>query len=453
MKYLFFILSIATTSMWSCNKFLDSKPDQRLAVPHSLQDYQALMDNVSKLSGEPKAGEMSSDDFYLTFDDWASLASEEDKRTYIWEEDHLFDPSGLNDWRVFSEAVYYCNTVIEGLENAKYSTEKQHESGYRNTLGQAHYFRGKRLLQASFIWCNAYDSRTAQDDLGLPLRLSTDFNKPSVRANLKETFELILTDMKVAAANLPVTSINVARPSKPAAFGVLARTYLYMGDYEKALLYADSCLQLRSGILNFNDLNPDDMLPIPAANIEIISENGIPTGQILNMTRARVDSVLYDQYEENDLRKHIYFTENADEGYNFRGRMNQAGISLFSGISTTEMYFIRMECLVRQGNAAAALNDLNRILQNRYIINTYSDIDIEGFQNPLQRVLDEKRKELIFRGIRWPDIKRLNREGAEIKIIRVLGENTYELEPNDLRYALPIPEDVINISGMEQNAR
>lgn len=446
-------LFVSMITMYGCQKFLEAKSDQSLAIPNTLQDYQALMENFSKFSTEPKAGEISSDDFYLTVEDWESLASDGDKRTYVWEKDYLFD-SGINDWKGFSDAVYYCNTVIEGLGDFDQGQNNLNMSEYYHILAQAHYFRGKRLLQASFIWCEAYDIESSNMDLGLPLRLDTDFNKTSVRASLHETFETIIKDLSFAAQHLPIKPINVARPSKPAAYGVLARTYLYMRDYDKAMSYADSCLQLRDGLLDFNELDPTLMLPIPAANTEVISENGIPTGQILNLTRARVDSSLYNQYENNDLRKSIYFTENPDGSYNFRGRMNQEGLSLFAGISTSEMYFIRMECQARNGMNKEAWKDLNYLLKQRYKAGKFSPLTFDMFsESPLQTILLEKRKELLFRGVRWPDIKRLNKEGANIKIKRILGDEVYELQPNDLRYALPIPEEVINISGMQQNPR
>ncbi|SEM08104.1 hypothetical protein SAMN05216436_101351 [bacterium A37T11] len=56
-----------------------------------------------------------------------------------------------------------------------------------------------------------------------------------------------------------------------------------------------------------------------------------------------------------------------------------------------------------------------------------------------------------MRGLRWMDIKRLNKEGANITLTRNLNGQIYTLPPNDPRFALPIPEDVIDLSGMQQN--
>jgi starch-binding outer membrane protein, SusD/RagB family len=56
-----------------------------------------------------------------------------------------------------------------------------------------------------------------------------------------------------------------------------------------------------------------------------------------------------------------------------------------------------------------------------------------------------------MRGLRWIDIKRLNKEGAGIVLKRLIGDKTYTLQPNDPRYALPLPADIILNTGMQQN--
>ncbi|MGY6541709.1 hypothetical protein, partial [Vibrio parahaemolyticus] len=70
----------------------------------------------------------------------------------------------------------------------------------------------------------------------------------------------------------------------------------------------------------------------------------------------------------------------------------------------------------------------------------------------LDLILKERRKELVTRGLRWQDLKRLNRDGHfQQTLKRSIGENTYELPANDPRYVLPIPSYVINFNHIEQN--
>lgn len=64
----------------------------------------------------------------------------------------------------------------------------------------------------------------------------------------------------------------------------------------------------------------------------------------------------------------------------------------------------------------------------------------------LELILNERRKELPFRGLRWSDLRRLNKEGYNITLQRKLDKN-YILPPNDRRYVLPIPHTVLNLNG------
>jgi len=114
---------------------------------------------------------------------------------------------------------------------------------------------------------------------------------------------------------------------------------------------------------------------------------------------------------------------------------------------------MRAECFARAGNTAAALNDLNTLIQKRWKTGTFIPFTAANPQQALNIILTERRKELIFRDLRWIDIKRLNKEGAAIIIKRIINGQTYQLEPNDNRYALPLPLDIINLTGIQQNPR
>jgi hypothetical protein len=57
----------------------------------------------------------------------------------------------------------------------------------------------------------------------------------------------------------------------------------------------------------------------------------------------------------------------------------------------------------------------------------------------------------MMRQARWMDVKRLNKEGYNISMIRYTLGKTYTLAPNSTGYVLPIPEKVIQLTGMPQN--
>lgn len=450
-KYLnFSIIVLMVIGLQSCQKFLDAKPDKKLAVPSKLEDFQSLLDNYSVFAAEPNSGEMSSDDFYLTSAHYLSLSSDADRRTYTWEKDFLFRPQD-NSWAEFSTAVYYCNSVIEGIDKVQRSTNNATE--WDNIKGQAFYFRGKRFLQANFIWALAYDRNTSSTDLGLPLRLNINFNERSVRSSVEQTYQQILHDLKLSIQLLPVIPLSKVRASKPAAYAMVARTYLSMRDYNNAGLYADSCLHLYHTLLDYNTLDPTSPLPINRFNQEVISENQSSVGQILNLARAKVNPELFSLYDnQDDLRKTVLFRDNGDGTMSYKARFTE-GASLFAGTAVNEVYLTRAECYARAGKVAEAMNDLNTLLVTRWRNGSFIPFTASSKEEALSIILKERRKELLFRDIRWMDIKRLNKEGAEIVLTRTVNDKEYKLLPNDLRYALPIPEDVISISGMEQNKR
>lgn len=441
---MFCILSIT-----SCKKYLDEKPDQKLAVPSTLTDLQALLDHNSYLVQDPASDEISADNYYVTTATWQALSREQDRRMYTWEKDNLFIPDA-NDWFIVYRKVYYYNTVLDYLlkipRTASNSTEWDH------IMAQALMVRAKSFLQAAIIWSQAYDPATAAGDLGIPLRLNSDFTETSVRASVHQTYNQVISDIKKAIPFLPVRGLHVIRASRTAAYAFLARTYLAMRDYTNAGLYADSCLQLYNTLIDYNTLSITATYPFTQYNSEVLFHCGqLPT--ILTNTRAKVDSVLYNSYTANDCRKTIFFKANTDGSYAFKGSYDGGGGGLFTGMATDEVYLMRAECFARAGNKTAALADLNTLLSKRWKTGTFVPYTAIDAADALKKILTERRKELLMRCTRWMDIKRLNKEGAGITLIRFVNNQTYTLPPNNLRYALPIPAEVILMSGMPQNPR
>ncbi|RQO67594.1 RagB/SusD family nutrient uptake outer membrane protein [Pedobacter sp. KBW06] len=432
-----------------CQKFLDAKPEKTLTIPSTLADFQALLDNYPIFAPDPHEGEHSDDDHYLNNDDWESLYSDYERKIYTWEKEYQFD-SEANSWSNTYRTIYFCNTVLEGLQ--KINRNPKNSAEWDHLKGQALYYRGKRLLQASFIWTPAYDKGTANSDLGLPLRFSADFNIKSKRASVEETYLQLLNDLKSSIQLLPINPVSKVRPSKPACYALLSRAYLSMRDYVNAGLYADSCLQLNHELIDYNDLDGTEINPLKRFNTEVIAENEIGEGQALNFTRGRVSPDLYNMYDQDDLRKEMLFSNNPDGTHGFRARL-VGTTGLFGGTATNEVYLNRAESYARAGKTTLALNDLNKLLLKRWRKNKFNPISGLDAKEVLDLILKERRKELLFRGIRWVDLKRLNKEGRNIVLTRNLNNKIYRLEPNDLRYTLLIPQDVITRSGMQQNPR
>lgn len=434
----------------SCKKYLDAKPDATLAVPSTLKDLEGLLDNYNAMNSQfCGGGEIFTDSYYLQPQDWASLYWEYERNYYIWQKDDQNDA----DWSQPYSNIFTCNLVLGTLKKIKIAPSE--EALAAQIKGSALFFRGSYFYSLAQLFAKGYNKNSSETDLGIPLRLITDFNKKSKRSTVHETYEQIIEDFKNAAGLLPLNSSLKSRPTKAAAYGALARTYLAMQDYSNANLYADSCLSLTSGLMDFNSLDFNSPNPISRFNEEIIFQAISISENPIGPYTAKIDSNLYKLYCENDLRKSIYFSDNGDGTYSFKGDYDGGSENWghsFTGIVTDEQYIIKAECCARMGKTEEALKYLNGLLEKRYIAGTFTPYTLTDSINLLAVILEERRKELLFRGVRLTDLKRLNQDsGFAVTLKRELNGTVYTLLPGDARYVALIPKTVIDISGMEQN--
>ena len=455
------ILGLFFISLSGCEKFLEGKSDDKLVIPSTLQDLQALLDNSVKINrAGASASEVSADDYFITTLDIATVP-ENFRRMYTWEKDNLF-VAGTNDWSNVYENVFTANMVLDNIGKVPRTFSNQDE--WDNVKGQALFLRAHSFLQGAFIWCLAYDANTANTDLGLPLRLTSDINEKILRSSLAQTYDRIILDLKEAISLLRNVPVHVMRSSKPAAHTLLARTYLSMRQYHKSLKYADSSLLIKNTLLDFNPPSipsasaafPFNVTALIYNNVEILYVDRMVTPAIISNTKARIDSTLYQSYKADDLRKTVYFSTNTGVNagtFSFKGSL-EGNLNLFDGPSVSETILMRAECYARAGMVTEALADVNALLKKRWK-NTvaFQAITATDAADALTKILAERRKELVMRGLRWMDVKRLNKDGANITLKRNVNAQSYTLAPNDVKYALPIPEDIISISGMPQNLR
>lgn len=442
------VLILFATLFVSCNKFLDAKPDAALTTPTKIKDLQAMLDShrsLNTLNGACGAPEISATDFYLT-DQHFNARREEERRMYLWMNSNIFRDYGTNEWNENYKAIYISNSILGYADKMSYSDKE--EKILKNIQGQSYFYRAQKYLNNLMIWAAAYDDEDSKTDLGVPIRLDTDFNKPSVRATVKEGYNQVIQDLKSAIPLLDEVQVHVMRPSKAAAYGLLARTYLFMNMFSEALAYADSALQLKPDLLDYNELNYSQPYPIPSFNKEVLHHSH-HLAVLLSNVHAKLDSNLVKSYEINDRRRDAFLKDNNDGTYGFKGSYN-GSLDLFIGIATDEMYLIRAECYARTGDLNSALADLNYLLKHRYLRGEFKAYSSDKKDEVINWILNERRKELVMRSLRFADVKRLNRLGYEISLTRTIEGKDYTLLPNDKRFVLPIPDDIIEKSGMPQ---
>ncbi|WP_333597923.1 RagB/SusD family nutrient uptake outer membrane protein [Chryseobacterium flavum] len=435
----------ALCSITGCSDFLDEKSDSRLATPVTLEDNQALMDRTfNTVLSNSISGQISTDEIYITDADYGNLTNEFEKRLYTWQPGEV-SSSDENDWGSCYRRINVCNTVLYNIEHYQIASAE-------NLKGQALALRAAIYLEAAQVYCLAYNENTANTDLGLPLRLDPDMNIPSKRSSLKETYDQIISDLKVAATLLPATQIALIRPSKATALGYLSRTYLFMGDYQNTLEYGKQTLAIHNDLIDFNTLNPSDSYPIKSMNTEVLLHSSMVYSQLLSSSMAKISQSFYNTYDNNDLRRSIYFRLNTAQQILFKGNYS-GGATRMTCLATDEIYLNVAESYARLSDIPKAMQTLNELLKKRWKTGTYIPMTANSQNEALDIILKERRKELLFRGLRWSDLKRFNRDGAGISLQRIVNGTNYTLPPNDLRYAIAIPEDIIKMTGMPQNQR
>ena len=458
---LFLLLSCLFTS--SCEKALDTKNNYRQGLSETATGCQAILDNYAVMNtGYPSDGEVSADDYYVIDASYLQAnISETEKSLYVWAANAI-RPKADPQWQSPYYVVYNANLVLESLEKLKSTTAQTTLDGIR---GQALFFRAYAFWHLAQLYAKPYASSTANTDLGIPLYFSSDVNGSySKKSTMQETYNRITQDLQEALALLPNTATTPARPSKTAAYAMLARVYLSMEDYTSALNNANAALLLKSTLLTFTSLNTTSATPFTRYNTEVIFHSLMVPVQILNPgtagnNTAKINLSIVNSYAINDLRKTIFLKQNTGPElgtYRFSGNYEPSVSStLFNGLAVDEMYLIRAECYARTGNATLAMTDLNTLLRTRFS-GTYVNLTAATPAEALGIILTERRKELLMRGQRWTDLRRLNKDTNYARTLsRTINGITYTLPPNDLRYTLLIPDEVIIKSNgiVQQNNR
>lgn len=451
--YFAVLILVIGVGLTSCKKYLAASPSATLTVPNSVANFQSLLDYSAFMNDLcAQAGEIASDNYYLPDAVFEGLPRDQDRDAYIWEPGQFtgIDP---NDWDNEYSVVYYANVVLDGLPTVQRTV--QNADAYDLCKGLALAFRAKAFWELAQVFAKGYDSATAETDLGIPLRLTSDYNVPSSRATLAQTYKQILSDLVAAVPLLPdVPPSFPYRFYKGSAYGLLARTYLSMREYPLALAAAESALSYNNTLLDYNTVSPVPRYPFASQQYTNPEDMFHQVAQIVNFdiqfNRARIDTLLYASYDSNDLRKSIFFKANTDGTYYFTGSYH-GNSQYYCGIATDELYLVKAECEARAGDVQSSMADLNTLLLKRWATGTFVSLSAPDAGTALSLVLTERRKELLYRMLRFTDIKRLNLEGAAITVTRVISGQTYTLPPNDARDAIQIPEQVISITGMPQN--
>jgi len=430
-------------------------------VPSTLTDFQAILDNDFAMNDiYPSIGLIGTDNFKVS-DAKIGTLSQTEANAYLWAAE-VFNGAPSNDWNSAYQVVEYSNIVLDGLKNI--NTNASNIDQYNNILGSALFYRAFAVYTLSQIFCKPYIPATAATDLGIPIRMSSDVNKVSTRSTVKECYAQIVQDLVNADAVLPMRALYITRPSKIAVNGLLAKVYLSMQDYGNALTYSNNALSQYDSLVDYNSnvVNKTSTFRFPGlvggkAFPEVIffamgfNYASLRPGSI---GKGLVDSSLYTLYDNNDLRKVVFFNNKGAGNILIAGSYTGTAAT-FGGIANNELYLIRAESYAQTGNLSLALQDLNTLIRKRYKTGTFIPITATSNVDGLSKILLERRKELPFTGqLRWEDLRRLNQIPAQSQTLTRTSKGVvYTLTPNDIKYVYPIPNNEVQTSGIQQNPR
>ncbi|GGH63405.1 hypothetical protein HNQ91_002535 [Filimonas zeae] len=324
------------------------------------------------------------------------------------------------------------------------------------------------------VYAKAYDPATAASDGGIAYMDKINFDELAVKSTVQQVYNHLLADVDAAFAlnALPEEPVNTLRAGKGFAFAVKARILLSMRNYTGALAAADSALLYNNRLEDHvNFLSVAD----GGSGDGIIYRDGINAADNYfyavrlyydpSWSMATAESSQY--YEPGNIMR--YYTDAYDTAYGLEAYTQTKGTLLWysfdyqsnaSGLTTSDAYLIKAECLIRAGKIAAAMDVLNAIRVKRIRPADYQPLtaaDAATAMNYLKRL---SRTEFMFSWKNFVNLKRWNTEPAYSETITrtVTPEGstgpvyTYTLKPGSKLWIFPFPQNATNYNlNLTQN--
>ena len=323
---------------------------------------------------------------------------------------------------------------------------------------QAYGIRGLMYFKLVNAYARPYTDNP--DAMGVPIILHYDPYAQPARNSVKEVYNQIVSDLKKGfeTANGYSNSVTL---SKYAIEGLLARTYLYMGDNADAKAAAVDVINNSE----FTLVTPDKYAGFWADpgirndGVEVMFE--IDQDEINNngpddLAGIYIDtyedifasSDLYNLYSPTDVRQSVLIpSAPVVIVYKYQNETNTSDKDNIKVIRLSEVYLIAAEASLPddEKDARMYLNDVAEI----------RDPDFSGYNstgtNLLNDIITERRKELAFEGDRYYDLNRLMRD-----VTRVSNPGSIpgplNIPYDDFHRIAPIPQSELQANpNIEQN--
>ena len=366
-----------------------------------------------------------------------------------FEQSDLFDNNGNVNflWSGFYNFIYSSNSIIEGVTESTGITD----SLARQFEGEARFVRAWMYFNLVNLWGD------------VPLTTSSDFRNNSAlsRSPIDQVYSQIITDLESAQSLLPVEYVSDERirPNQAVATTLLSRVRLYRQEWAEAEALATSIIDdsryMIEPSLNdvFNVSSREAIWQLQSIVPEIATYEGLrfilTRRPFFGGVSLREDFI--NAFEVGDNRDSLWVGSVASGSSMFYFPFKYKDRRLGAGESPTqystvlrlaEVYLIRAEARVQQGNISGAQEDLN-------VIRTRAGLPGTSASDPTSLLLaveQERRVELFSEyGQRWFDLNRTNRATA------VLGTIKEEWDETDGLWPIPQREFLSNPNLGNQN--
>jgi len=368
----------------------------------------------------------------------------------------LLPSSQPNYWNAIYPQIYASNSAIAGLSASTQLTPALK----RQLLGEARFIRA---------FCYFYLVNMFGD---VPLVLDLDYKVNALlpRAPVAQVYQQVISDLQAAQELLnvyylqgdaltayPAGSEERVRPTQWAATALLARVYLYTGDYVNAATEASKVID-HSTLYNLGPLdqsflknNPEAIWQLQPVRNEAGSNTGegrlfvLPAGGPNNSEHpVYLSQQVVHSFETGDQRKTNWVDSVIADGHTYYypykykiGNVAAPTQEYPTILRLAEQYLIRAEARAAQNDIAGAQNDLNIIRSRAGLPHTTAS----DKTTLLNAILQERRVELFTEwGHRWFDLKRIGQLDAVMQAVSPLKGSSWK--PYQALY--PIPQEDLN---------
>ncbi len=439
----------------SCDDYLNIEPKGK-RIPKSLTDYEAFLRYEYGTHRMPitQANYLLNDQ-YLT-NSYASYYPMY-KANYNWEEE-----TDRAYWNSSDEGTYYaaygsintCNLILEDVPSTIEGTDKEKAE----VMAYAKVLRAMNYFNLANYYANTYEASSAAAKLSVPLITSSLQDAAYHQATIQEIYDFILNNLTEAVDDLPDMGTTLLHPGKGAAYAMLARTYLQMMNYDKALEYAEKALAINNKLVDWVSFYQENKSKIDQENVypSLPTPLGFDSKDCYNFNYAessyastinRVPLARAEGFEEGDA----FFLSNwklrtmGSETY-YQGLTN--GNINYQGMRTVEQYLIKAECLARKGQIAEAMNVLNHVRQTYILPEKYQPLTASTEAEAIQYIRQVKGNQLIFSIVPFIDARRYNAEGTYARTLtKEVDGKQVSLAPTSHLWTFPFPQGALDNPG------